>query len=228
MVRTRGKDGSVLRCGNIRCGVSTSMHGHLAIELGNIPYSSSFPITDGQKSIPHPSTLSSSFPSSSTPSSSSEQHPFDRSSLLCTTSVPPIVVKEHVLPRPMFNHPPSHMPTLHATTAPLPIVTPHPGPPVQSYSSVHTTHAPSVHANHASSIQRTHAPSLHTSSIPPVHTTFDPSPVPIHEVSVHPIVVSTNHDLPHEEVQRDANGRVIIRLMDKGYAIFFIHIVIYG
>jgi len=127
MVRTRGKDGSVLRCGNVQRGVSTSMHGHLAVELGNIPYSSSFPKANGKKSIPYPSTPSSSFlssstPSSYTPSSSSEQHPFDRSSLLCTTSVPPIAVREHVLPRPIDEnqikeafikggrgHPPSHL-----------------------------------------------------------------------------------------------------------------------
>jgi len=57
---------------------------------------------------------------------------------------------------------------------------------------------------------------------------FVPPPDPIHDASIHPTVVSTYHDLPREEMQRDANGKVIIRSVGKGYANFFIHIVIYG
>jgi len=38
MVRTRGKDGSIVRHGQPRRGASTSRDGQLAIDLGHIPY----------------------------------------------------------------------------------------------------------------------------------------------------------------------------------------------
>jgi len=82
------------------------------------------------------------------------------------------------------------------------------------------THVPSVHT--------TYGPLVNTSSVPQVHTTSALAPDPIHDALVHPTVLSTNHDLPHEEVQRDANGKVIIRPVGKGYAHFFIHILVYG
>jgi len=65
MVRTRGRDSSIVRHGQPRCGVPTSLHGEHAIDLGRIPYSGLSPPFDGS---PHGSH--SSFPSFSTYSSS--------------------------------------------------------------------------------------------------------------------------------------------------------------
>jgi len=66
MVRTRGRDAFVPKHGNVQRGVSTLIHGHLAIELGKISYSilpaGATSLADDQQSLPHPSILSSSFP----------------------------------------------------------------------------------------------------------------------------------------------------------------------
>ena len=70
MVRTRGS-GRIVRRGQPRRGVSTSMHGELAIDLGNIPYSGILPSSDpGSPYISSHSSTPSSSPSSSIPSSS--------------------------------------------------------------------------------------------------------------------------------------------------------------
>jgi len=39
MVRTRGRDGSIVKRGKPRHGVVRSMHGQLVVDLGSIPYS---------------------------------------------------------------------------------------------------------------------------------------------------------------------------------------------
>ncbi|XP_068495492.1 uncharacterized protein [Phaseolus vulgaris] len=158
MVRSRGRDDSIIRHGHVQHGVSTSLHGHLAIELGNIPYSNVQPGTtafvDDHQSVPH----------SSAPSSSNH------------TSVPRTVGGENVVQCPTYGH--------SWGLAVQPIVAP----------SVHTVLAPSVHTNPA--------PQVQTTSAPPVE--------PIHDAS-------KVHDLPDEKVQRDANGRVIIRPVGKGW-----------
>jgi len=71
MVWSRGKDSSIIRRGHVRHifptsmhVVPTSMHGHLIIELGNIPYSS-LPLgfttsVGGQQGLSHSPTPSSS------------------------------------------------------------------------------------------------------------------------------------------------------------------------
>ena len=69
MVRTRGRNGSTVRSGQSRHGVSTSMHGQLVIDLGSIPYSSILLASDvGSPHISSHSSTPSSSPSSSTPS----------------------------------------------------------------------------------------------------------------------------------------------------------------
>jgi len=62
MPRTKGRDGSIIKHNHAKYGVPTSMHGHLAIELGSIPFSRPSPQTRFPQSFT---------PSSSTPSSSS-------------------------------------------------------------------------------------------------------------------------------------------------------------
>jgi len=39
IIRSRDRDDSAIRRGHVQREVFTSMHGHLVIELGNIPYS---------------------------------------------------------------------------------------------------------------------------------------------------------------------------------------------
>ena len=75
MVRTRGRDGRIVRRGQPRRGVSTSMHGELAIDLGNLPYSGILPSSDpGSPYISSHSSTPSSSPSSSIPSSSGQEN----------------------------------------------------------------------------------------------------------------------------------------------------------
>jgi len=51
VIRTGGRDGSIVRCGQPRRGVPTSMHGQLAINLGIIPYSDLSPMSNARS--PH-------------------------------------------------------------------------------------------------------------------------------------------------------------------------------
>jgi len=97
MVKTRGRDGSIVNRGQPRGGVSTSRHGQLAIDLERIPYSELSTDSDGGR--PHGTShsssssksISSQSPHSSTPSSStpsSNPHTYVQSSLHPNTSPP--------------------------------------------------------------------------------------------------------------------------------------------
>jgi len=72
MVRTRRRDGcSIVRCGQPKRGVSTSMHGQLDIDVGTIPYYGILPAFDaGSPHLSSHSSTSSSSSSCSTFSSS--------------------------------------------------------------------------------------------------------------------------------------------------------------
>ncbi|KAL9320212.1 hypothetical protein ACSQ67_012051 [Phaseolus vulgaris] len=121
MVRSRGRDDSIIRHGHVQHGVSTSLHGHLAIELGNIPYSNVQPGTtafvDDHQSVPH----------SSAPSSSNH------------TSVPRTVGGENVVQCPTYGHSwglavqPIVAPSVHTVLAPS--VHTNPAPQVQTTSA---------------------------------------------------------------------------------------------
>ena len=75
MVKTRVRNGSIFSRGQSRHGVSTLMHGQLAIELGNIPYSGLLPTSDvGSPHLSSYSSTPSSTLSSSNLSSSGHQH----------------------------------------------------------------------------------------------------------------------------------------------------------
>ena len=62
MVRTRGRDGSIVRRDQPRRGVPTSLHGELAINLGRIPYSGLSPLSNEMVPIPPPRLLPSPHP----------------------------------------------------------------------------------------------------------------------------------------------------------------------
>ena len=71
MVRTRGRDCRIVTRGQLRRGVSTSIHSELAIDLGSIPYFGILlPSDPGSPYISSHSLTPSSSPSSSIPSSS--------------------------------------------------------------------------------------------------------------------------------------------------------------
>jgi len=84
-------DGSVIRHNNVKCGVHTSMNGHLAIELRSILYSGPSP----QSCFPQSFTPSFSLtPSSSSTPSSSPSSSFR--SVVRQDNIPPCT--SHIIP----------------------------------------------------------------------------------------------------------------------------------
>jgi len=57
MVRTRDKDGSIIRRGQPSCRVPTSLHGELTTDLGRIPYFGLSPPSNGSPHGSHSPTL---------------------------------------------------------------------------------------------------------------------------------------------------------------------------
>lgn len=112
IVRSRGRDGFLIRRGHVKREVPTSIHGHLVIDFQSIPYSS---LSSGFDVGSH-----QALSHSSTPSSSSVQH-FRFSRTLSTLSPIIYMSSPYYTPDPLL-HPtlalPIHSvstPTLHYT-----------------------------------------------------------------------------------------------------------------
>ncbi|WVZ21389.1 hypothetical protein V8G54_008711 [Vigna mungo] len=196
MVRTR--HGKLVRREQCKRGVPISMHGHLAVELGNISYGnvlSKHTTSSGQhpphlphSSIPSSSTPSPSTPSSSTPSSSTP------SPLTPSSSTPSFSTDQRQVLRSSLR------------SVPLPHHT--------STLVLHHTTYPPLHP--------TFPPTVLPSSAPKVHDTCRQTPfaLPVessHDDVVQPTPATSKHHVLPEEVRRDASGRVIIRPVGKGW-----------
>ncbi|KAK8470354.1 hypothetical protein PHAVU_004G119050 [Phaseolus vulgaris] len=167
MVRTRGRDGRIVRRGQPRRGVSTSMHGELAIDLGNLPYSGEF-----RHAYPHP-----------------------------TISPRPLSI-------PVPPGPSSSAPTYHQSV-------PEPLHQTQSFP-LHPTSGTFVQPTPGTLVQTTPYPIVHTTSSSSVPTTTG-SVQGLSDHVDHGATAASEHNLPPEEVQRDPTGRVIIRLLGRGW-----------
>ena len=120
MVRTRGRDGSIVRRNQRRRGVPTSLHGELAIDLGRIPYSGLSPSSDGNSHGSHSSTPSSSFPSSSTHSSNPSSSIPSSSHHAFTFSPPPSTLSPYHPYVPSPPHPSVSDPLIHTLSPYVP------------------------------------------------------------------------------------------------------------
>ena len=200
MVWTRGRDGMIVRRGQPRRGVSTSMHGELAIDLGNLPYSGILPSSDpGTPYISSHSSTPSSSPSSSIPSSSGHgefRHAY-----------PHPTISPRPLSIPVPPGPSSSAPTYHQSV-------PEPLHQTQSFP-LHLTSGTFVQPTPGTFVQTTPYPIVHTTSSPSVPTTAG-SVQGLSDHVDHGATAASEHDLPPEEVQRDPTGRVIIRILGRG------------
>ena len=216
MVRTRGRDGRIVRCEQLRRGVSTLMHGELAIDLGNIPYSGILPPSDpGSPYISSHSSTPFSNPSSSIPLSSGHgefRHAYPHPTVSphhthISSSSHPLSIP--VPPGPSFSVPTYHqsVPTpLHQTWSfPLQLT---PGTFVQPTNGTFVQATPStfVQTTLGTFVQTTPYPIVHTTSSPSILTTVGFVQGLSDHVD-HGATVASVHDLPPEEVQRDPTGR---------------------
>ena len=120
MVSTRGRDGSIVRRGQPKHGVLTSLHGVLAIDLGRIPYFRLSPLSDGSPHDSHSSTPSSSFPSSSTHSSNLSSSILSSSHHAFTFSPPPSTLLAYHPYVPSPSHPSVSDPFIHTLSPYVP------------------------------------------------------------------------------------------------------------
>ncbi|XP_027904285.1 uncharacterized protein LOC114164025 isoform X2 [Vigna unguiculata] len=240
MVRTRGRHGKLVRRDQRKRGVPISMHGDLAVELGNISYGnvlSRHTASSGQHPphLPHSSIPSSSTPSPSTPSSSTPSPPTSSSNtpsqLTPSSSTPSFSTDQrHVFQSSLRSMPlPHHTSTsvLHHTTYPPlhPTTYPplHPNFP-QTVPPVLPSSAPKVHDTRRTIVQ-SFSPTVHfpfhplvqVPSTPLGQTSFALPVEPPHDDVVQHTPATSNHHVLPEEVPRDASGRVIIRPVGKGW-----------
>lgn len=136
MVRIRDKDGSIVRRGQPRRRVPTSMHGQLIIDQGHMPYYDLSIGSDGRSlhAFSHSSTMSSSIPLSYTPFSippssipSSSNHQRFRFSYRLSTLSPyhiyvslspqPTITDQLPYPFVLPTQPLSYVGTIHNTWA---------------------------------------------------------------------------------------------------------------
>ena len=116
MVKSRGKDGSIIRRGQPR-------RGDLAIDFGRIPYSGLSPSSDGSPHGSHSSTPSSSLPSSSTHLSNSSSSIPSSSHYAFRFSPPPSTLSPYHPYVPSPPHPSISDPLIHTSS---PYVAAHP------------------------------------------------------------------------------------------------------
>jgi len=185
------------------------MHGELAIDLGNIPYSGILPSSDpGSPYISSHSSTPSSSPSSSIPSSSG--HGEFRYAYPHPTISPHhtyISSSSHPLSIPVPPGPSFSVPTYHQSV---------PTPLHQTWSfPLQPTPGTFVHTTPGTFVQTTPYPIVHTTSSLSVPTTVG-SVQGLSDHVDHGVVIASEHDLHLEEVQRDPTGRVIIRLLGRG------------
>ena len=208
MVRTRGRDGGIVRRGQPRRGVSTSMHGELAIDLGNIPFSGILPSDPSSPYISSHSSTPSSSPSSSIPSSSGHgefRHAYPHPTI--SPQHTHISSSSHPLSIPVPPGPSSSAPTYHQSV-------PEPLYQTQSFP-LHPTSGTFVQPTPGTFVQTTPYPIVHTTSSSSVSTTTG-SVQDLSDHVDHGATAASEHNLPPEEVQRDPTGRVIIRLLGRG------------
>ena len=219
MVRSRGRDGSIIRRGQPR-------RRDLAIDLGRIPFSGLSPSSDGSPHGSHSSTPSSSYPSSSTHSSNPSSSIPSSSHHAFTLSRPPSTLSAYHPYVPSPPHPPVSDPL-------IPTLSPYvPAHPV-SYTDIahhiaalpgrssfvpyvyHTSTAP-LHPSFTSPPQPTPAP-LSPSFVPPfVPHTSPPSVQAPGDDGDHATATTSDHELPTQEPQYDPSGRVTVKSLDKG------------
>jgi len=169
MVRTRGKEGSIVKRGQPRRRASTSRHGQLAIDLRRILYSGLSTWSNGGSphSTSHSSSPSSSIPYLSPHSSTLSLSPHSSTPSLATLSSNPHTYIPSSL-RPPDTSPPyfTPQPLSYAGTAHQGCHTYYPASPSLSILAGHQSWTTPLHLTTTPFMQSTHPPFVH-SIIPP-------------------------------------------------------------